>query len=249
MSDQTSDDSIQIKRRSASRTIAYLLAGASCAYLLVAYLILPLTWRGYESHHPGLTDAPELTHTANGIPGDPLNVGLVGSESEIQRAMLAAKWYPADPITLESSLRIAADVVFDRSYKDAPVSSLYLWGRKQDLAFEQPIGSDPRRRHHVRFWRSKDLDAQGEPLWLGSATLDTHVGLSDTTAQITHHISPDVDLERDKVIDDIRRVGDLARVYWIDKFHKELQGKNGGGDPWHTDGKLAVGVIKLQNSQ
>jgi hypothetical protein len=161
--------------------------------------------------------------------------------------MNAAKWYPADPITLESSLRIAVGVVFDRPYADAPVSSLYLWGRKEDLAFEQPVGGDPRRRHHVRFWRSAKVDQQGRPLWIGAATFDTHVGLSYTTAQITHHISADVDLDRNKVIEDINRAGDLSAVYWIDGFHKELEGKNGGGDPWHTDGKLAVGVIAIRN--
>ena len=138
------------------------------------------------------------------------------------------------------------DVVFDRKYADAPVSNLYLFGRKEDLAFEQAVGSDPTRRHHVRFWRSQEVDKNGEPLWFGAATLDQSVGLSHTTGQITHHISPDVDAERDKVIDDIKRAGDLASVYWIDGFHKELEGKNGGGDPWRTDGRLAVGVLELK---
>jgi hypothetical protein len=175
-----------------------------------------------------------------------LNVALIGTEEFVHKAMIAAKWYPADKITLASSLRIATGVVFDRPYVDAPVSSLYLWGRKEDLAFEQPVGNDPRRRHHVRFWRSEKLDEQGRPLWLGAATFDTHVGLSYTTAEITHHIAPDVDADRDKVINDIRNAGDLAAEYWIDGFHKVLQGKNGGGDPWHTDGRLAVGLLQLK---
>ena len=160
--------------------------------------------------------------------------------------MIAAKWYPADKITMESSLRIAVGVVFDRPYDDAPVSSLYLWGRKEDLAFEQPVGNDPRRRHHVRFWRAEKVDAQGRPLWIGSATFDTHVGLSYTTAEITHHIAPNVDEDRDKVMNDLRKAGRLSAEYWIDGFHKVLQGKNGGGDPWHTDGRLAVGVLAIQ---
>ena len=93
--------------------------------------------------HPAVEDIPGVTYTANGIPGDPLNVALVGTEGQIDAAMLAAKWFPADRITLRSSLRIAADTVFHRSYDDAPVSSLYLWGRKEDLAFEQPVAPTP----------------------------------------------------------------------------------------------------------
>jgi hypothetical protein len=224
-----------------------LLLAVVILYLVVAYVVLPHSWHLYEKRHPALADAPRITHTANGIPGDPLNVALVGTEGDIHRAMLAAKWYPADPITLKSAMRIAVGVVFDRPYKDAPVSSLYLWGRKEDLAYEQPVGNDPRRRHHVRFWRSEKVDERGKPLWIGAATFDTHVGLSHTTAQITHHISADVDVERGKVIHDIQQAGDLDAVYWIDGFHKELQGKNGGGDPWRTDGRLAVGAIAFRS--
>jgi hypothetical protein len=30
----------------------------------------------------------------------------------------------------------------------------------------------------------------------------------------------------------------------MDGFHQHLEGKNGGGDPWHTDGRLGVVVLK-----
>ena len=227
-------------------TLACLIVAAAVAYLLVAYVLLPLLWRHHDTRHPALADAPRITRTADGIPGDPLNVALVAAEKDLHLAMIAARWYPADPITLKSAMRIAAGVVFDRPYDDAPVSSLYLWGRKEDLAFEQPVGNDPKSRHHVRFWRSGQADEQGPLLWIGAATFDTRVGLSHTTAQITHHIAADVDLERDKVINDLEQAGGLSAVYWIDGFHKELSGKNGGGDPWHTDGRLAVGVLAVQ---
>ncbi len=215
-------------------------------YLLIAYAALPLWWRHHEKRHPALADAPVITYTADGIPGDPLNVALVGGEEDLHRAMLAAGWHPADPITLKTAMRIAEGVVLSRRYDDAPVSSLYLWGRKEDLAFEQPVGNDPRSRHHVRFWRSVPTDEQGRPLWIGAATFDTGVGLSHTTGQITHHVAADVDRERDKLIEDIRRAGRLSGVEWIDGFHKVLSGHNGGGDPWHTDGRLAVATIAPQ---
>ena len=226
------------------RMVFRCVAGGLLAWLFAAYFLLPLLWRRYERRHPALDGTYWITRTGNGIPGDPLNVALVGTEKDLQVAMLAARWFPADPITLRSSLRIAAGTVFDRPYFDAPVSSLCFFGRKQDLAFEQPIGHDPRRRHHVRFWKSDKLDDSGQPLWLGAATLDTSVGLSHTTGQITHHISKAIDPERDKVIDDVRAAGDLLEMYWVDDFQEPPQGKNGGGDAWHTDGRLAVGVLR-----
>jgi hypothetical protein len=231
-------------RRSRTRLVVSLLLATLVLYLLIAYLFVPLGWRTYTKRHPALEDAPRITHTGNSIPGDPLNVALAGTEEEVQSAMLTAKWFPADPITLKSSLRIAAGSVFHHSYDNAPVSNLFLFGRKQDLAFEQPVGDDPRRRHHVRFWRAEKVDEDGRPLWLGAATFDTKVGLSHTTGQITHHISPDLDKERDKLMEDLKEAGQLIDVNWVDGFQEKLEGKNGGGDPYHTDGRLEVGVTK-----
>lgn len=217
-------------------------------WAVVAYIILPLGWRVAMRRHPALTNAPTRTHTTSGIPGDPVNLGLIGTEVELHKGILAAGWFPADPLTLKTSLRIAADTVLRREYTDAPVSSLYLFGRKEDFAFEQPFGDDPRRRHHVRFWRSPKVDADGRPLWFGAATFDQRVGLSHTTGEITHHIAPDIDAERDKLLADLKAAGALADESWIDGFQPELSGKNGGGDPWKTDGRLGVGVLQTPNT-
>ena len=228
-----------VARRHRDRFIERGALGLFVSYFALAYLLLPAGWRRYEHRHPALDNAPRITHTGNGIPGDPLNVGLVATETEIHLALLAAKWFPADPITLRSSIRIAGSTVFHRSYDDAPVSSLYLWGRKQDLAFEQPVGDDARRRHHVRFWRSDEVDEEGKPLWMGAATFDMRVGFSHTTGQITHHISPDLDAERDKLAADLRRAGAVRAEESIKNFGNR-EGKNGGGDPYHSDGNLTV---------
>lgn len=222
--------------------LVWLLAILLAAYLLLAYVVVPGIWR-VETRHPALDGTPRITHTSAGIPGDPLNVALVGTKEQLITALLKADWHPADPLTLRSCLAIAVSTVFRRPDVDAPVSNLYVWGRKQDLAFEQPVGDDARRRHHVRFWMSETVDEQGRPLWIGAATFDTRVGFSHTTGQITHHISPDVDAERDKVIDDLRTAGMIEQVYWIDDFQEKRAGRNGGGDPYHTDGRLAVGVL------
>jgi hypothetical protein len=196
--------------------------------------------------HPALTTAPRHTVTHRGHRGDPVNIAFVGTEEELHRALAAARWYAADPITLKSSLRIAADVVLKKPYAHAPVSDLFLFGRRQDLAYEQPVGPSPKQRHHVRFWRSREVDAAGEPLWLGAATFDERVELSRTTGGVTHRIAPQVDHERDKLVSDTARSGALEGYYVVDRFHPERQGVNGGGDPWVTDGRLAVGVLSLR---
>jgi hypothetical protein len=233
------------KRNSYLKRVAVLLAGFLLLYLVGAYLLMPLLWTRYARRHPSLVDLPGITHTREGTPGDPLNVALIGTKADLIKIMLAARWYPADPLSLRSCLEMAESAVLKRSYEDAPVSNLYLFGRKEDLAFEQPVGDSPRHRHHVRFWETDKVDGDGRPIWVGSAVYDERVGLSRTTGEVTHVTAPDVDAERDYLFQDLERTGDLAETYIVDGFHKQLEGRNGGGDPWRTDGKLYVGVIKL----
>jgi hypothetical protein len=215
-------------------------------YLLLAYVLLPRLGKEKAELHPDLRDGARLTHTASGIPGDPLNIAVVGSEQDVIGAMIAVGWRRAAALGLRSDLRIAVDTIVDKPDPTAPVSDLYLFGRKEDLAFEKPIGHSPRERHHVRFWRSEKMD-DGRPLWMGAATHDVGVELSHTTAQVTHRISADVDAERTLLLDDLAKAHRLLSTRWIDGFHKELQGRNGGGDPWHTDGRLAVATLSVAN--
>ena len=231
------------RRHPGRNRLLVLIAGVLVSYLLVAYVLVPAGWMRYAHRHPALEDVPGITHTSSGIPGDPLNVALIGTQSAVKTIMLAAKRYPADPLGLRSDLRIAADTVLKRPDDRAPVSSLYLWGRREDLAFEQPAGHSPRKRHHVRFWRAEKAAPDGRPVWVGSAVYDERVGLSRTTGQVTHVTAPAIDLERDYLFQCLEKTGDLSETYAVDNFHKVRKGRNGGGDPWETDGRLLVGII------
>ena len=79
--------------------------------------------------------------------------------------------------------------------------------------------------------RSDKTDPDGRPVWLGSATYDERVGLSHTTAEVTHHIAPDVDTERDHLVECWKQTSRLRESYYVDDYHKVREGKNGGGDP------------------
>ena len=225
--------------------VAWGAAALLCGYVAAAYFVAPALWSRYE-HRLGAGAGPMVTATAQGIPGDPINVGLVGSRAQVVAAMAAAGWHAADPITLETSLAIGVDIVLRRSYADAPVSSLFYEGRRQDLAFEKAATRSPARRHHVRFWLAKEPDASGRELWLGAATFDHSVGLSHDTGQITHHIDPDVDRERDFLLRSLGEAGVLTSIAAAPGIGATLGGRNGGGDPYYTDGEVLIGVVTTE---
>lgn len=188
-----------------------------------------------------LDDAPRVTKTTTGLHGDPINVGLIGTKDELIAAMLAAKWQPADPITFKSSAKLVKSVLLHRPDETAPVSNLYLWKRKEDLAFEQEVGKDASHRHHVRFWESTK-QVNGRSLWLGAVTFDKKIGFSHKTGLPTHHIDANIDADRDKLMEDLTAAEWLSSTEGID-FQIKHDGRNGGGDKFHTDGKLSVGVL------
>ena len=80
---------------------------------------------------------------------------------------------------------------------------MYYNGRRQDLAFEKPVGKSADRRHHVRFWRALEHGQEGRAVWLGAATFDRGVGFSRDDARVTHHIAPDIDADRDLLTADL----------------------------------------------
>ncbi len=231
------------QRPSRSKIILSIVAGFLLLWLVIAYVIAPDAWKELAAYDPALDDNPRLTQTSDHHPGDPLNVALAGTELQLQNIMKAAGWYPASALGLTSDFEIAVDTVLSRPDDSAPVSNLFLFGRKEDWAFEQPVGDNPRHRHHVRFWKTERLYSDGRPQWIGSAVYDQRVGLSRTTGQVTHVTAPDVDTERNYLFECLEKTSELADRSVVPGFHKQLDGLNGGGDPWRTDGGLYVGII------
>jgi len=219
------------------------LTGAVALWATVAYLVTPSVWRHYERQHK-LEGRSMLTTTAQGAPGDPINLGIEGARSDMDCAMRAAGWRVADPVRLGTSVDIVASVLARRAYPTAPVSPLYFDGRSQDVAYEKAAARSPSRRHHVRFWKALAAGDDGLPLWLGAATYDRSVGFSHRTGEITHHIGPDIDAERALVAADLAQGGHVAATYRISGVGPTLTGRNGGGDRYDTDGEIVVSILR-----
>lgn len=175
------------------------------------------------------------------IPGDPVNVVVVGSREQLDNAMLRAGWVHPAPITAGSVLKMGWALVRGSADPTAPVSNLYLFGRQQDLAWETNA-ANVHERDHCRAWLTTLRDGDGQDVWLISGAKDIGIEWDSRRHTTTHKISPDVDSERDLIAQSIASAATLTRRYQIAGIGggRPYIGKNGGGDPYHTDGLADV---------
>jgi hypothetical protein len=190
-------------------------------YGIAAYIILPRAVR------MGLKilqrkRVPRFTITGDGLPGDPINLVLMGTIQQLRAAFAIAGWSEADRLGVASSWRMICAFVLNSPYPTAPFSTLYLYGRGQDLGFQKAIDNSPRKRHHIRFWAlslaraeatvktaSFWLNTDRPPhnahvLWVGAGTKDTGLSFTQLTFQITHATDSDTNAERDYIIAELR---------------------------------------------
>lgn len=233
--------------------IPWILA-VGVTYGLTAYAILPRVVR------MGLKilqrkRVPSFTVTGDGLPGDPVNLALIGTLQQLRSAFAAAGWVEADRLGLASSWRMVCAFVFNSPYPTAPFSTLYLFGRGQDIGFQRSIDNSPRKRHHIRFWaqsltHTKDtlgtatfwLNADRPPddasvLWVGAGTRDTGFSLTRLTFQVTHATDSDANAERDYIVAELtktRLIGDVTSY----KSGEHL--RLGHVNHYMTDGDVSV---------
>ncbi|WP_194410272.1 LssY C-terminal domain-containing protein [Microbacterium cremeum] len=211
-------------------------------WVLLAYLVLPRLHRILTTIY-----VPDYfigrTRTSDGLLGDPVNLAFLGTGEQIETAMRNAGWTKADPVTLATSWRIITSTLTRRSYHEAPVSPLFLFGHQQDFAYQQEVDGNPAQRHHVRFWRCPDgwlLPGGRRVDWLAAGTFDTSVGLSLFTLQVTHRIDADTDVERDHIVQTVTDADPRVAVDVIADFATGYHARNGGGDSIRTDGDLPI---------
>lgn len=214
--------------RLVDRRLPWILA-LSATYAIGAYVILP---RAVQMGQKILQRkrVPSFTITGDGLPGDPVNLALAGTFGQLRAAFAVAGWTEADRLNFSSSWRMVVAFVLNRSYPDAPFSTLYLFGRAQDIGFQKAIDNSPRKRHHVRFWAQNFKNAQADlgsaefwlndqrpsndehVLWVGAGTKDTGLSLTRLTFQMTHSTDADTNLERDYIINELSRSGVIGKV-------------------------------------
>ena len=196
-----------------------------------------------EAFRRAFEELPCCTTNADGDEyGDPLNLVLIGEVNDILTALIRRNWHPTEIIWSQALLRTFKSFLQGEYYRYSPVSPLYVYGRRHDVAWQKARGTI-NKRNHMRFWLSP-IRFRGKKVFVGQISRDIGVKLTLKSPTITTHvIDPDVDEARRYFVEDLfysQAVARIGFVKGVGAVSKEAPKMNLVGDPFYTDGLRAV---------
>ena len=209
----------------------------------------PAHWRGA----PPIPDLSLLAQVVSGEPfqtvaksppkpSDITSLLLVASPDTLRQAFADSGWSGAAVLNSRTKFETVRAVVEDRGYSEAPVSVLMLDGNPPDLVFEKTLNTFA-RRHHLRIWR-RPCTFRGKPVWAVAATHDIGIDVSAADRTFIHRIDPQIDQERDKVVNDLLFSGHVEAFDLLERPAVPRKGRNATGDSLETDGRIAILLLR-----
>lgn len=172
--------------------------------------------------------------------GDPLNLVIVGTPSDVYTAFIRAGWDETETVSAASGWKTVKSFIGGGEYRYSPISSLYVFGRPQDISF-QKARENIHERNHLRLWMSR-VTYQGLPVWIGQISRDIGVRFTPRTIT-THKIDPDVDETREYLLENLAYAQSLKKFGYaggVGEVTMDHPRGNLTGDPWFTDGYRLV---------
>ncbi len=189
-------------------------------------------------------DVPRRVGDLQGNPGDMVNYALIGTQDQVTKAFAAAGWVQVDKTTQDAVVHGLISTLSHAAYTEMPMSTLYLFGRSQDLSYAR---ADPLAvaaiRHHLRVWKTTQT-VGGEPLWVGSATHDNGFEKDQRNGGVTHHIDANVDQERDFLEQSFAGAGVIAGAAYVMPANPLTTARTATGGSFESDGRIVVMDLK-----
>lgn len=172
--------------------------------------------------------------------GDMVNFVIVGSQQDVQSALTDADWHVADTNNTRAAINAVIQTYDSKDYLAMPMSTLFLFGRKQDFGYEmaEPIAMVA-SRHHFRIWRAP-FTWNGQEVWVGAGTHDIGFAKDKRNNNVTHKIDPAVDGERDNIGTSLQKSNKAKTFSYYLPPNPVQDAKNATGDGYHSDGRLLV---------
>jgi LssY C-terminus len=200
-----------------------------------------------------ISDTPvdaELRKHLDGLPrrvndqfnnlGDIVNFVIIGAQKDVQSALETATWHVADTNNTMAVVNAAVQTYGSKDYLAMPMSTLFLFGRKQDFGYEmaEPIAMVA-SRHHFRIWKAP-FTWKDHEVWVGAGTHDIGFAKDRRNNNVTHKIDPAVDGERDNIASSLQKANIAKSMTYYLPANPVQEAKNATGDSYHSDGRLLV---------
>ena len=173
-----------------------------------------------------------------------VNFVIIGSEKDVQDALAASEWHVADTSNSKAVINAVMQTYDNKDYLAMPMSTLFLFGRKQDFGYEM---ADPiamvASRHHFRIWKAP-FTWKGEQVWVGAGTHDIGFAKDKRNNSVTHKIDPAVDGERENIGASLQKSNKAKTFSYYLPPNPVQEAKNATGDGYHSDGRLLVVFLK-----
>ncbi len=228
-SDLSGTGSIAVKMKLAAQTGQKSISAPDLASLLSPQLY---------------ADIPRRVGDLQGNPGDMVNFSLIGTQDQVTKAFAAAGWVQVDKTTQDAVVHGLVSTLSHAAYTEMPMSTLYLFGRSQDLSFARASPLEVAAiRHHLRVWKTTET-VGGEPFWVGSCTHDNGFEKDQRNGGVTHHIDANVDQERDFLEQSFSDAGVLAGAAYVKPANPLTTAKTATGGSFQSDGRIVVMDLK-----
>ena len=180
--------------------------------------------------------------------GDPLNLVVVEAKRDPIVPFIARAWHLTQKLDIASMIETVRAFIFRDEYLTSPVSPLYVFSRREDVAL-QKARSTINERIHARLWLAP-YTFESRRIWIGQVSRDIGVRLTDQTWNLTtHKIGPDVDFDRSYLLQDLLMSGFVERygfVQGVGAAAASAPRTNLTGDPYYTDGLRLVVFLSNQ---
>ena len=176
--------------------------------------------------------------------GDMVNFALVGTREQVEAAYKAAGWVAVDKNVQDAVVNGLLRTLNREAYTEMPMSTLYLFGRPQDMSYAR---ADPllvaAERHHLRIWMT-DKTLNGKPLWVGSSTHDIGFEKDQRNGNVTHKIDPQIDKERDFLLQSFDAAGVFSSAAYVTPTNPLTTARTATGGSFFSDGRIVVMALK-----
>jgi len=171
---------------------------------------------------------------------EPISFVIIANDDmQLKNALRQAGWFEADKVYISTVSKTIFYAIEKKQYLTAPMTPSFWNGKPHDFGFEKPTNEDNvRKRHHVRIWKTNSVTKNGKNIYAGTVSLD-----NGTKWGITHTISPDIDTERNMLMNDLEQTKMLQNFYTVQSIKPEI-GENFSGEQFFTDGKQYIIFIK-----